>query len=45
MKSSLAGQGVERQTLLIPEIVELSDSDVQRLLERKGELKDMGLSV
>jgi DNA mismatch repair protein MutL len=43
MKSSLAGQGVERQTLLIPEIVELSDSDVQRLLERKDELKDMGL--
>ena len=43
MKSSFAGQGVERQTLLIPEIVELSDSDVQRLLERKAELKDMGL--
>ena len=43
MKSSHAGQGVERQTLLIPEIVELSDSDVQRLLERKDELKDMGL--
>jgi len=44
MKASLEGQGIERQTLLIPEIVELSDADVQRLLDRKGELKDMGLS-
>jgi DNA mismatch repair protein MutL len=43
MKASLDKVGVARQLLLIPEIVELDESDVARLTERAGELARYGL--
>ena len=45
MKAQLAGEGVRRQALLIPEIVELSDEEAARILERADELLEMGLEV
>ncbi len=45
MKAQMAGDGVRRQALLIPEIVELSEEEAMRVLERAGELLDMGLEV
>ncbi len=45
MKAQMAGEGVRRQALLIPEIVELSEEEALRVLERAGELLDMGLEV
>ena len=43
LKTSVARQGVARQILLIPEIVELDDSDVERLTARAEELAQYGL--
>jgi DNA mismatch repair protein MutL len=43
MKAALADGGVARQMLLIPEIVELDQSSVDRLSERTGELAELGL--
>ena len=37
------GQGVPRQTLLIPDIVELGETDTARVLARAEELAEMGL--
>lgn len=45
MKAQMAGDGVRRQALLIPEIVELSEEEALRVLERAGELLDMGLEI
>ncbi len=45
MKAQLADEGVRRQALLIPEIVELSDEEAARVLERADELLEMGLEV
>ena len=45
MKQSMEGEGVVRQTLLIPDIVDLGDSDAERLLSRKDELAKMGLII
>jgi len=45
MKQKMAGQGVPRQTLLIPDVVELGESDTVRLLSRKDELAEMGLMI
>ena len=45
MKEELAREGVRRQTLLIPEIVELSDAEADRVLARSAELLEMGLEV
>ncbi len=45
MKAQMAGDGVRRQALLIPEIVELPEEEAIRVLERAGELLDMGLEV
>lgn len=45
MKAQMAGEGVKRQTLLIPEIVELSEEEALRILERAAELEQMGLEV
>jgi DNA mismatch repair protein MutL len=38
-----SGQGVPRQTLLIPDIVELGETDTARVLARADELEEMGL--
>ena len=45
MKDALAGAGVKRQILLIPEVVELGDVAAERLLSRSAELADLGLVV
>jgi DNA mismatch repair protein MutL len=45
MKAQLAGEGVRRQALLIPEIVELSEEEAARVLERADELLELGLEV
>jgi len=43
MKEALAENGVQRQLLLIPEVVELEEPAVARLTERAGELSELGL--
>jgi DNA mismatch repair protein MutL len=43
MKAALERDGVARQILLIPEIVELDEVDVERLIARAGELAKFGL--
>src|SRR5438552_9544313 len=44
LKASLAKNGVQRQILLIPEIVELDDATVEKLLDRAEELASVGLA-
>jgi DNA mismatch repair protein MutL len=45
MKEALANGGVKRQTLLIPEIVELDEADAARLVAKADELAELGLTV
>ncbi len=45
MKQSLGADGVKRQLLLIPEIVELDEARAERLLARAGEMADLGLVI
>ena len=45
LKAALANTGVARQILLIPEIVELYEADVARLLARAEELARYGLAI
>ena len=45
MKTALASQGAERQTLLIPEVVEMDENDVQNILSRKDEMAELGLII
>jgi DNA mismatch repair protein MutL len=45
LKASLAKNGVQRQILLIPEIVELDEAMVERLLARANELAGFGLAI
>jgi len=45
MKAALDATGVARQILLIPEIVELDEADVERVLARAKELARFGLAV
>ena len=45
MKAAMAGQGVERQALLIPDIVDLGETDAVRVLARADELAEMGLVI
>src|SRR5262245_27794216 len=45
LKGSLAKTGVARQILLIPEIVELDEPDVERLVARADELARYGLVI
>src|SRR5262249_9277533 len=45
MKAALEATGVARQILLIPEIVELDETDVERLTSRAGELVRYGLVI
>ena len=45
LKAALASAGVARQILLIPEIVELDEADVERLLARADELARYGLAI
>ena len=43
MKAALAGSGVPRQILLLPEVVELDEGAVARLAVRQAELAELGL--
>ena len=45
LKAAVAAHGVARQILLIPEVVELDESDVERLLSRADELARYGLTI
>src|SRR4051794_15365953 len=45
LKDSLAQNGVQRQILLIPEIVELDEATVEKLVERADELARFGLVI
>jgi DNA mismatch repair protein MutL len=45
MKAEIAGRGVGRQLLLLPEVVELEEDAVDRLVARSGELAELGLSL
>ena len=45
MKAQLSASGIARQALLIPEIVELDEADVARLLARADELARYGLII
>jgi DNA mismatch repair protein MutL len=45
LKASLARNGVQRQILLIPEIVELDEATVEKLVERAAELASFGLAI
>ena len=43
MKAAMAADGIKRQILLIPEVVELDEPAVDRLVQRQNELADIGL--
>ena len=45
LKASLARNGVQRQILLIPDIVEMDEATVERLLARDQELASFGLAI
>jgi DNA mismatch repair protein MutL len=45
LKASLARDGVQRQLLLIPEIVELDEATVEKLVSRAQELETFGLVI
>lgn len=45
MKAQMAADGVKRQALLIPEVVELSDDEAARVLDRAEELAELGLEI
>ena len=45
MKQALAANGVARQGLLIPEVVELDEAAAARLLARAHELAEIGLTI
>lgn len=45
LKASLERDGVARQMLLIPEIVELDEATVERLVARAAELETFGLAI
>jgi DNA mismatch repair protein MutL len=45
MQAQLAANGVARQMLLLPEVVELDEAGAQRIVERADELAELGLVV
>lgn len=45
MKAQMAEQGIKRQNLLIPEVVELGPDSAENLLKYAEELADMGLII
>ncbi len=45
IKTALAGSGVPRQGLLIPEVVEMDEAAAGRVSRRAEELRELGLSV
>jgi DNA mismatch repair protein MutL len=45
MKRQMAAGGVKRQALLIPDVVELSEDEAARVVERADELAELGLEI
>jgi DNA mismatch repair protein MutL len=45
LKAARAEQGIERQILLIPAIVEMGEADVERLIDAAPRLAEFGLAV
>jgi DNA mismatch repair protein MutL len=45
MKEALSQTGIARQTLLIPEVIELEEDDATALLGRASELAELGLVI
>jgi DNA mismatch repair protein MutL len=45
LKAALGRDGVQRQILLIPDIVELNEATVEKLIERTTELEKFGLAI
>ncbi len=45
MKRDMAEGGIARQQLLLPEVVEMDEGSVERLLARRDELEALGLSL
>ena len=45
MKRQMANGGIKRQALLIPDVVELTEDEAQRVLSRAGELASLGLEI
>ncbi len=45
LKASLERDGVQRQMLLIPEIVEMDEASVEKLVARADELEKFGLAI
>ncbi len=45
MKAARAGQGVARQILLIPAVVEMSEADIERVIDAAPRLAEFGLIV
>jgi len=45
LKASMARDGVQRQMLLIPEIVEMDEATVEKLIARADELETFGLII
>ncbi|MHA6289109.1 DNA mismatch repair endonuclease MutL [Maricaulis sp. CAU 1757] len=45
MKAMIAEAGVQRQRLLVPEIVDLDEAEARRVLDRADELAELGLVV
>src|SRR6202035_3626304 len=45
MKQALASQGVKRQLLLIPEVIEMDEPSAARLLARSAQLSELGLII
>jgi len=45
MKNAMAESGVKRQSLLLPEVVEMEEATAERLLRRADELEAMGLVI
>ena len=45
MKRQMAEGGVKRQALLIPDVVELTEDEAQRVLSRADELAGLGLEI
>ncbi|MGE3623639.1 MAG: DNA mismatch repair protein MutL, partial [Bdellovibrionales bacterium] len=45
MKQALTSDGIRRQLLLIPEVVEMDEASAQRLIARAGQFAELGLVI
>jgi len=45
MKKDLDNGGIKRQMLLLPEVVEMTETEVETILSRKEELEELGLYI